>query len=94
MTTREPPQPCIRSGGHEAVKPCREGVGRHRRAAVPWVREDRVAHLPREHGTVTRGIMTSQSAASPGALPDEQRGEREEAAGAARVAWCHSADIV
>ena len=93
MTAREPPQPCIRSGVHEAVKPCREGARRPRRAAVPWVREDRVAHLPRAHGTVTRGIMTSQSAASPGALPDEQRA-REEAAGAARVAWCHSADMV
>jgi hypothetical protein len=44
--------------------------------------------------TGTRGIMTSQSAAFPGALPDEQRVERAEAAGAARVAWCHSADIV
>ena len=93
MTAREPPQPCIRSGVHEAVKPCREGGRRHRRAAVPWVREDRVAHLPREHGTVTRGIMTSQSAASPGALPDEQRGEREEAAGAAPVVEHHSTDI-
>jgi hypothetical protein len=44
-------------------------------------------------GPGTRGIMMSQSAASPGALPDEQRGEREEAAGAARVAWGRSADI-
>ena len=55
MTAREPPQPCIRSGVPEAVKPCREGARRHRRAAVTWVREDRVAHLPREHGTVTHG---------------------------------------
>jgi len=93
MTARELPQPCIRSGVQEAVTPCREGAGRHRRAAVPWVREDRMAHLPRKHGTVTRGLMTNQSAASPGALPDEPRGEREEAVGAARVAWCHSADI-
>jgi hypothetical protein len=54
MTAREPPQPCLRSGGHAVVKPCREGARRHRRAAVPWVREDRVARLPREHGTVTR----------------------------------------
>ena len=29
-------------------------------------------------GPVTRGIMRRQSAASPGALPDEQRGERGE----------------
>ena len=43
-------------------------------------------------GPVTRGIMRRQSAASPGALPDEQRGERAEAAGAARVAWCRRAD--
>jgi len=55
MTARESPQPCIRSGGHEAVKPCREGARRQRRAAIPWVREDHVSHLPREHGTVTCG---------------------------------------
>lgn len=52
-----------------------------------------MAHLPGEHGTVTRGLMTRQSAASPGALPDEQRGEREEAAGAAPVVEHHRTDI-
>ena len=39
------PQPCLRSGAREAAKPYREGARRQRHAAVPGVREDRVAPL-------------------------------------------------
>src|SRR2546425_7330781 len=59
MTARESPQPPLRSGAREAINSYREDARRHGRAAVPWVREDRVSHIARQHKTVKHWIMTS-----------------------------------
>jgi hypothetical protein len=66
MTAWEPPRPSTRRRARGASNPRSEGARRHGRAACPGVREDRVSHIPRHHGTVKRWIMTRPSAGPPG----------------------------
>jgi hypothetical protein len=86
MTARESPQPPLRSGARKAINPYREDARRHGRAAVPWVREDRVSHISRQHKTVKHWIMMSHRGAPPQEPLYWQWGETGGAAGAARVA--------
>ena len=77
----------------EAAKLCSEGARRQRHAAVPGVREDRVASLSQSHGVITPRIRMSQSAGAPGAHRGAPWVARGAAAGGVGVAWHHSADI-